>query len=219
VAHDPYIDAATGVLRNRLGIADARTLALAEARFAYHAEIRLYAHRPQFDRFDLPALQAVHRHLFADVYPWAGELRTVDIVKGTTYFARAQHLQTSAARVLDVTSSLPEYRPGGDRASQVEHFALEAARLLADLNALHPFREGNGRTQRAFLQLAAGTVGYELHWVRVTRAENDEASRLAMSDDQAFLPLLRRIAQPGHGQVDLADLALEPEHRPPDLDD
>jgi hypothetical protein len=37
-----------------------------------------------------------------------------------------------------------------------------------------------------------------------------------MSDDQAFLPLLRRIARPGYGQVNVADLALEPEHGPPD---
>jgi cell filamentation protein, protein adenylyltransferase len=217
VAHDPYVDPATGVLRNRLGITDARTLALAEARFAYHAEIRLYAHRPHFESFDLAALQAVHRHLFGDIYPWAGELRTVDIIKGTTYFARAQHLHTSAASVLN-TTRLTEYRPGHDRNAQVEHFALDAARLLADLNALHPFREGNGRTQRAFLQLAASDVGYELHWGHISRAENDEASRLAMSDDQAFLPLLQRITRPGHGHLDLDDLTLEPEHRLPDLD-
>jgi hypothetical protein len=63
------------------------------------------------------------------------------------------------------------------------------------------------------------SVGYELHWAQVTRSENDEASRLAMSDDQAFLPLLRRIARPGYGQVNVADLALEPEHGPPDRHD
>jgi hypothetical protein len=53
VVPDPYVDPSTSVLLNRLGIADARTLALAEARLADHAEVRLYAHRPQIEQFDL----------------------------------------------------------------------------------------------------------------------------------------------------------------------
>jgi len=32
--------------------------------------------------FDVAHLRAIHRHLFQDVYAWAGELRTVEIAKG-----------------------------------------------------------------------------------------------------------------------------------------
>ena len=32
-------------------------------------------------RFDLDHLRAIHRHLFQDVYAWAGKIRTVEISK------------------------------------------------------------------------------------------------------------------------------------------
>jgi cell filamentation protein len=37
-------------------------------------------------RFDLAHLRAIHRHLFQDIYDWAGELRTVEISKGSSQF-------------------------------------------------------------------------------------------------------------------------------------
>lgn len=80
---DPYVDPATGVLYNRLGITDAVVLARAEGLLAFHAETALYASGAIFARCDLAALQSVHRHLFAEIYDWAGELRTVDIAKAT----------------------------------------------------------------------------------------------------------------------------------------
>jgi cell filamentation protein len=36
--------------------------------------------------FDLRHLRAIHRHLFQDVYDWAGEIRTVEIAKGGSQF-------------------------------------------------------------------------------------------------------------------------------------
>jgi cell filamentation protein len=37
--------------------------------------------RPPAPTRDLVELPAVHRHLFQDIYPWAGRLRTVDLRK------------------------------------------------------------------------------------------------------------------------------------------
>ncbi|MEO6654352.1 MAG: hypothetical protein ABIP17_17060 [Ilumatobacteraceae bacterium] len=47
--------------------------------------------------WDLDHLRAIHRRSFGSVYPWAGELRTVDIVKGTSRFANAEYLDRAAA--------------------------------------------------------------------------------------------------------------------------
>ena len=60
------------VLRNRLGIRVARTLDAAERQFVAQ---RLLEAVPTGE-FDLAHLKAIHRHLFQDVYDWAGELRT-----------------------------------------------------------------------------------------------------------------------------------------------
>jgi fido (protein-threonine AMPylation protein) len=73
-------------------------LAHAEAHPAFHAEIRLYGARMRFSRYDLSALQAVHRQLFADIYDWASELRSVDLAKGAATFARARHLRELPSR-------------------------------------------------------------------------------------------------------------------------
>jgi cell filamentation protein len=36
--------------------------------------------------FDLAHLQAIHHHLFQDIYDWAGEIRTLEISKGAQQF-------------------------------------------------------------------------------------------------------------------------------------
>ena len=42
--------------------------------------------------FDLAHLQATHRHIFGDIYSWAGELRTVRIIKGSDLFALPERI-------------------------------------------------------------------------------------------------------------------------------
>ena len=48
--------------------------------------------------FDLAHLRAIHRHLFQDIYDWAGELRTVEISKGRQQFQFRKFIETGMAR-------------------------------------------------------------------------------------------------------------------------
>jgi fido (protein-threonine AMPylation protein) len=77
---DPYCYPGTVVLRNKLGIRDAEALA------AYDAEITAQRAEEPMPRGKLTRTQNrnVHRHLFQDVYAWAGRYRTVRIAKGRT---------------------------------------------------------------------------------------------------------------------------------------
>jgi cell filamentation protein len=52
--------------------------------------------RPLAGRYDLLHLQAFHRHIFGDVYPWAGQIRTVAIAKDDL-FALPQHIEPTSA--------------------------------------------------------------------------------------------------------------------------
>ncbi|MDQ3575817.1 MAG: Fic family protein [Actinomycetota bacterium] len=162
-----------------------------EAELVLAAELVLYRERPIAGRYDLAHLQAVHRHLFAEIYDWAGELRTVDIAKGQTMFALPQHVEREAQRVFGELAA-KQYLQGLYR----QGFATEAGRLLGDLNALHPFRDGNGRTQRAFLQLLARDGGWQLAWARVDPDDNAMRSAVAMADRDALVPLLEAILTP-----------------------
>jgi fido (protein-threonine AMPylation protein) len=73
---DPYLDPASGVLHNRLGITDAGELAQAEAALSASRIVDLERRRLP-GRYDLAHLRAFHRLILGDVYDWAGELRTV----------------------------------------------------------------------------------------------------------------------------------------------
>jgi cell filamentation protein len=81
MADDPYIYPGTNVLCNRLNIRDVADFAEREAALG---AIRIAQLERRFihGNYDLAHLQATHRHIFGDVYPWAGELRTVRISKG-----------------------------------------------------------------------------------------------------------------------------------------
>jgi len=97
-SHDNYIDPASGVLKNRLGITDAATLEQAEAALVATRSYEL-SQTPLKGRFDLAHLQAIPRYLFGDVYEWAGQLRTIDLSKGGQRFAHHAHIGRAAAPI------------------------------------------------------------------------------------------------------------------------
>jgi len=177
---DPYVYPGTSTLRNRYGLRDADQLALREAVITTARTIELGA-RPLTGGYDLPHLQAFHRHIFGDVYAWAGQLRTVPIAKGDL-FALPEHIDPYLSSVL---AQLPAER-------YLHELGREAAldRLtyyLAEINATHPFRDGNGRAQRAFIRQLAHQAGYRLDWQGLDPAGNVEASRAAHRGENAPL--------------------------------
>jgi cell filamentation protein len=157
-SHDDYLDAATGVLKNRLNMKTAAALETAEATFV---GIRLYelARRPLRGRFDLAHLKAIHRYLFQDVYDWAGQCRTIDISRGDTRFAHHRYIEAAARPVFEQLAK-EKYLAG----LGVDDFSERAAHYLGEINALHPFREGNGRAQREFISHLAYKCGHFIDW-------------------------------------------------------
>jgi cell filamentation protein len=180
VSWDPYLDLQSGVLRNQLGITDRAELAQAEAELTGYRLIELQLN-PLTGRYDLAHLQAFHRHVFGDVYDWAGELRTVSIGKGQL-FCLPQHLVSYAGEVFGRLADEDHLR-GLGRTEFVDRLTA----LLADVNALHPFREGNGRTQRAFLAQLARDAGYRIRWAAMDPERNVAASAAAHRGDNTLL--------------------------------
>jgi cell filamentation protein len=82
MSDDPYTYPETTTLRNKLGIRDAEQLDALERRMAAQ---RAAEGIPAGD-FGLAHLQEIHRHLFQDVYDWAGQVRTVELNKGGHQF-------------------------------------------------------------------------------------------------------------------------------------
>ena len=181
---DPYVYPGTNVLRNHLGIRDAAELAELEAAISAGRIAQLERRLIPGD-YDTAHLQAVHRWIFGDIYPWAGELRTVKIAKGESMFALPQHVTPYLSGVLSDLAGEDRLR-GLDRAD----FVARLAHYFAELNAVHPFREGNGRTQRAFLGNIATEAGYSIDWTDLDPDSNATVSREAHQGDNEQLKKL-----------------------------
>jgi len=155
---DPYVYPGSQVLRNLPGITDQVALDRYE-RLAVTARIEQGV---PTGCFNLEHLQAIHRHLFQDVYPWAGEIRTNSLSKGPSAFLPARFIETGMTEVhARLTSS--NFLRGRDRRS----FVQQASVILGDVNHVHPFREGNGRTQMQYLQQLAQQAGHPLDVRRI----------------------------------------------------
>lgn len=188
---DPYVYPGTTVLRNKLGITDGIALAQREGDLALVRALQLRAH-PIKGSFDLVHFRAIHRHIFQDVYSWAGEIRTVAISKGDTMFALPQYVESYGNQLFAQLQAEGQLK-GLDH----DEFARHAAYYLSEINALHPFREGNGRTQREFMSQLANESGYKLDWSKVMREAMVEASIRSFNGDNAlFEKMLRTIGEP-----------------------
>jgi cell filamentation protein len=171
---DPYTDQSSGYLRNLLGIKDSEELSKAETALVLNRcyELELASLDKTDDKeCDFQHLKDIHKHLFQDVYDWAGQVRHVDLAKGETRFLPYQLIERGAYSIF---SELKEhnYLKGLD----ANEFSKNAGYYLGEINHIHSFREGNGRTQREFINHLAHNNGYHIEWRNVTQKEMIEAS-------------------------------------------
>ena len=169
--NDPHSQDGNACPRNFFGITSYNELILKEAVYVPQRATELILSGLS-GTFDLPHLCAIHRYLFQDVFPWAGELRRVGLSKtGGAAFAAPMHI--ASALTATFTSLRQEnLLQNLDRPT----FSQRAAFYLGEINAVHPFREGNGRTQREFIRLLAANAGYTLSWAGISPADNLAAS-------------------------------------------
>ncbi len=183
---DPYLDPDTGILHNRFDVKDQATLDKVESGFSFiHAQE--LKDSPIQGAFDLNHLKGIHKHLFSDVYEWAGELRQVDITKGDTRFAHAATLESAGRSIFNQL-----VRENHLRGLDAEAFSQRAGYYLGEMNVLHPFRDGNGRAQREFIGQLAREAGYHIVWSGVSREAMTHASVLAYKGDHTAMAALIR---------------------------
>lgn len=168
---DPYLIPGTDCLDNWLGITDAAELAQAEADITLIRVYELMTWRAVPGDYDLAHLQNFHRVIFGDVYPWAGEIRLVDIAKPPTVFTLSRDIPAMAEDLFGQLRAENHLRGITDQGQ----FVTSLAHYYTGINQMHPFREGNGRTQRAFCQHLAEEAGWKLDWLKVNPAALEPA--------------------------------------------
>ena len=146
------------MLENKLGIANEVELAREEERLTKLRARELFE-MGLFDSFEVgtfAGLCSIHRHLFQDVYDFAGRMRTVNIAKGNFRFAPVMYL--SAA--LEAIDKMPQ----GTFDEIIEKYV--------EMNVAHPFREGNDRSTRIWLDaILRKELGRVVDWSRVDKED------------------------------------------------
>lgn len=143
-----YTDPKSGILRNLQDITDEDDLVFVESGAISKRLDELYEKPLKIKGIE--SLFEIHKHLFQDLYSWAGKKRTVEISKDGKQFFPTTHFD-NAFRHID--SLIIEYKEISK--NDKKQLAYKLAEILDNINFLHPFREGNGRAQREFLRLLA----------------------------------------------------------------
>lgn len=143
------------VLANKLGIVNPRDMDEAELvllQKLYESVLR--NHLPP-GRITFAHLRTWHRRWLGNVYPWAGQIRSVNMSKDGFPFAPAAQLP----RLLNEFDRLclQRFTPchAFDTAQLVEAIALTHIEFIL----MHPFREGNGRISRLLADVMAVQAG------------------------------------------------------------
>lgn len=155
---DPISDGCyegTSCLVNKFDIHDDKQLSKIEAEITL-AKISILENSPISEEFDLEHYKSIHRFIFEDLYDWAGEFRQVDISKKGTSFCSAEQLETTAKNCFSRLKNNNFFLD-----LDKEEFIDAIVDFYRVTNMLHPFREGNGRTQRVFIEQLIHYNGYE----------------------------------------------------------
>lgn len=101
-------------------------------------------------------LSKIHKYLFDSIYDFAGNIREVNISKGSFRFASFIYLKD----ILNKIDMMPE-----------DTFDKTIEKYV-EMNIAHPFREGNGRSMRIWLDvILKNNLNKVIDWSKVKKEE------------------------------------------------
>lgn len=193
----------SNTLKNKLNIKDPEKLRNAERDLTYKRMMQLESGEVKLKindkTFGVKQLQDIHKHIFQDVYPWAGQFRTVDIAK-SNLFCRVMFMNDQlnyVMRQLKADNYLQGITDKTEMGNKLGYY-------LSEINAVHPFREGNGRTQRMFIQELAHQNGYHIDYSKINKEDMLQAS--IASFDTNYEPMQKLITN-ALSKIDEPDVA------------
>lgn len=170
-----------GVFKNKLGITDEQLLLKMEYELVAQRSIELESGAIQLaeEGYGLARQQAIHTHLFQDVYDWAGQVRTVPSNKRMEngFQSRFAEPATIVMQWQDIEKTTAAFVSGQDTALEQKHEAL--AEIFIKANHIHAFVEGNGRSLQVFMKQLAQKQGVALDYTKVSPTQWNTASALS----------------------------------------
>ncbi len=144
------------MLDNKLGISNSADLAREEERISKKRAIELFesGYLDSMEAGTFDTLAKIHKHLFGDIYDFAGVVRNVNLAKGNFRFAPVMYLNAALENIEKMPHSTFD----------------EIVEKYVEMNIAHPFREGNGRSTRIWLDLMLKKeLGKVIDWASVDK--------------------------------------------------
>lgn len=158
---DPYLYPDVDVLINLAEIKDAKLLHEAEADITSLTMASIYNKR--YHKFNTETLQDIHKTIFGQIYSWAGEFRTIHIIKredvlggDTVRYAFPKEIKK---QLKETMKEITKLRRNGNNDRDV---VFRLVRMIAAIWQIHPFREGNTRSVIVFAVLLAKSLGFDV---------------------------------------------------------
>lgn len=150
---DPYVYE-NGVLKNKLNIKTYEELNKAEADIGFAKLINVDSIGINF--FDDNLVKDIHKHIFVDIFSWAGEYRTVPLIKEEVVLPGCSITYSQPKEIeKDLKKKISELNSFSWQNMNTFEIANVFAREIALLWRVHPFRDGNTRTMLSFAYLYA----------------------------------------------------------------
>ncbi len=157
---DPYIQP-NGTLKNKLGIKEYEELNSAEKDIGFVKLIDIGESFKQ--KYNKEYLKSIHKHIFEDIFDWAGEFRTVPLEK-IEIVIPGLSLQYSAPKDIDkdLDKAFEDLNNMAWTGKNLDQIVPEFTNKLARIWRIHPFRDGNTRTTLAFAENYAREHGFPM---------------------------------------------------------
>ena len=145
-------------LENKLGIESSADLACEEEKISKRKALEMFesGYLDTLRAGTFEALSLIHKYLFDEIYDFAGNIREVNISKGSFRFAPLMYLRAALENI--------------DKMPQTTFD--EIVEKYVEMNIAHPFREGNGRATRIWLDLIfKKELGMVVDWSLVDKED------------------------------------------------
>jgi cell filamentation protein len=206
---DPYLYPSGNALKNRLGLRDSgAVVAVIDDHFNRTAPLPAAT--------TAEAFKALHKGLLADLFDWAGQIRTTDLYLGDSRYARVDIIDAALDQCFSELNAQDIFAD-----QPYDQFCETLAAHISTLNATAPFRIGNRRTLHLHAQSLAHHGGHGAAWPQMSTAAwarlLDE-NFLSLSNDDLVNALCGRLTSEDilcDLHIGVGGIALLPSRHPP----
>ena len=166
------------VMNNKLKISNSLDLSISEEKISKKKAIELFELDllGNLEPGKYETLSFIHKHLFSEIYDFAGNIRDVNISKDNFSFAPYMYLNSTLKNI----DKMPQ-----------KSFE-EIIEKYVEMNVAHPFREGNGRATRIWLDhMLKHSIHRVINWSNIDKNNYLLAMKISPVSDIEIKNLLK----------------------------